>query len=147
MNKSFFLALIAGLLLAGSASAQVTAANPAGTNGKVSFDMACIQAAVDARETAIIKAFTARNNAIIKAMETRKAGIIAAYGKQTNKERLAGITQAGKTFLASRVTINANYQKAARDIWAAYTKSRKACRGEKSITVDTSTNSLTDLGL
>ena len=65
---------------------------------KPQIDIACAQAAVDKRESAVISAFDKKSSAVRGALEQRKTDLKAAWAKENLKERIKARLEAWKKF-------------------------------------------------
>ncbi len=140
--KSKILILLTLVIFLGGMGVAV-AATAANTTKTTKINTACIQSAVEKRESAIITAYTKKTDAIKTALEARKAALVTAWGKSTVKERVQARAKAWKTFKATQVKAQITYQRELVAAWATFNKERKTCR----ISESNDENGSTDLGL
>ncbi len=101
------------------------------TDKKVSksvLDTACIQSALDKRESAIILSFDKKATAIKVALDQRKTDLKAAWALSTLKERIKARLEAWKKFKKSETGARATYRQEIKKIWQAWKTDKKACK-------------------
>ncbi len=103
---------------------------------------ACVQTAVENRETALIAAYEKKAEAIKAALQTRKTALIAAWGKSTVAERKQARNAAWKAFREAVVAARQTYQKEVKNAWATFNTDFKKCKVE-----NPEENGGTDLGM
>jgi hypothetical protein len=130
MKKMIFLLVACSFLLA-----PVSFANndhnttTRATSTKKIIDVACFQKISGDREDAVLAAFNMRNQTVATLLATRKTAIVASFAKSTNKERVAALVTAYKTFLTDKNQANTIYKKAVRASWQTFRTARKSCSG------------------
>lgn len=97
------------------------------TTPKRTVDVACIGAAVDMREGAIISALDTYHGATKTALEARRAALKAAWAIAESKERRAAIKAAWSTFRGTWSRTSKALREAKRAAWKTYRDARKAC--------------------
>lgn len=107
-----------------SASAKVHA----GTGSTSVQDLACMQTAVEKRETAIIAALVTYTNAWKTSLETRKTELNAAWGITNNKDRRNAINAAWKKFREARKEQRRAFRDARKSAWKQFKTDAKACK-------------------
>ena len=95
---------------------------------KPAYDGACMQAAVDKRDTAIIAAFDKYAASVKSALETRRSALKDAWGKPTPKERRAAIKAAWAAYRKSVRGARQQLNKDKRAVWKQFRLDAKACR-------------------
>ena len=93
-------------------------------------DYACMGAAVDVRETAIIAGFTAYNTSALSALNTRKTALAAAWKLTSNEEVKKAVKTAVSTYKKSLKDARKVFKKARKSAWETFKTSAKACKGE-----------------
>jgi len=93
-------------------------------------DLACVQAAVEKRDGAIIAAWDVLSPAIRSALVTRQQALVAAWGINNRKERRAAIKVAWRTFRASVKSARATFRISRISAWKTWRDDVKACRPE-----------------
>ncbi len=101
-----------------SASAQVTS----------SADLACMSAAVDVRETALINAQTSFNGSILSARQTLRTSLMAAFTISNNKDRRVAIKAAWKVYVDAAVKARKQFTTSMNAAWKAYATATVNCR-------------------
>ncbi|HTK05475.1 MAG TPA: hypothetical protein VL500_07855 [Candidatus Eisenbacteria bacterium] len=94
---------------------------------KPTFDGACMAAATDKREPALIAAYAAKNTAIAAALNARKTALHDAWLKPTFKERHDALRQAWKEWRAAAKKARQDFRKARHEAWKQFYADRKAC--------------------
>lgn len=124
-----FLAATAVLLstaLAAPAFAQTTV-NQSATVAS-SADLACMSAAVEARENAVLSARTSYNAGILAAITARKVSLQAAYTIANNNDRRVAIKAALNAYATAHATARATFKTGIKAAWSAYATARINCR-------------------
>lgn len=94
---------------------------------KIAIDYACVQTAVDVRETAIASAFGDFTTAENAALAARKSALHDAWGMTINKTRVTARNKAWSDFrTANRAAFKA-LRSAHKSAWSAFGVSSKAC--------------------
>lgn len=115
--------------------------------GKSLFDLACIQVAVDKRETNILSAFANKTSNLIKNIEKRKAAYLKAYTASTRATRDKLVKEAIANFKADNAKVNNQYKTEVNNTWKIFTAERKKCRGENNIVHEKTTPTNKEIGL
>lgn len=92
------------------------------------LDTACIQSALDKRESAIILAFDKKAMTIKTALDQRKTDLKAAWALSTLKERIKARLEAWKKFKKADISARTAYRQEIKKIWAQYKTDKKACK-------------------
>ena len=92
-----------------------------------SADLACMSAAVDAREGAVLTARADLNAKIIAALTTRRASLKAAYTISSNADRKVAIKAALTVFAKSISDARAKYKADTKAAWTVFMTASKAC--------------------
>ena len=95
---------------------------------KPEFDGACMAAATDKREPALIAAVKAKSDALTAALEARKTALHDAWLKPTMKERVAARVAAWREFRKAAKKARQDYRKAAHEAWKQFYADRRACQ-------------------
>jgi|GEM_PF-2117439 hypothetical protein len=95
---------------------------------KVDFDAACILAALDKRDTAIIAAHNAFSAAIAKVLETRKNDLKTAWGNADRKARIKAIRAAWKNYQKERLKIKNKLHADTKAAWKEFNTEKKKCK-------------------
>jgi hypothetical protein len=96
-------------------------------------DLACMQKAVNVRDSAILVAFDKKYQAVRNALETRKSTLIADWHISVLKDRLTAITAVHKNFRASRVAANKAYTQEVKSAWEAFKVDSKTCHNANTV--------------
>lgn len=91
------------------------------------LNVACIQAAVDKRDTAMIAAVDAHALAVKAAISARKNAIKAAWALTDRKARRDALRDAWKVFKDAAKAARKAYRDARMAAWQTYETDRKAC--------------------
>ena len=91
--------------------------------------LACMQTAVDARETAIDTAVSAYTTAINAALAARKTALHNAWGLSDTAARREAIKAAWKAYREARKTAGKALNMARNDAWKKFKTDAKACGG------------------
>jgi hypothetical protein len=92
--------------------------------------MACVQAAVDTREQAILTGLSAFTASLQSAFQQRKTALHDAWAITDTAQRKAAIKTAWQTFKQSKQTAQLTFKKARNAAWEAFRIATKTC-GEK----------------
>ena len=90
-------------------------------------DIACVQKAVDTRESAIDTAFGTFSTSISAALTARKSALHAAWGLTDAKERRAARKKAWSDFRSASRAAHKVLKDARHNSWSAFEKAAKAC--------------------
>lgn len=88
----------------------------------------CVQAAVDARETAVLAALTTYTNGVIAAFQVKKTGLHDAWAMSDAAQRKASIKTVWTTFAQSKKSARKAYQVARKTAWSNFKQSAKTCK-------------------
>jgi len=141
MNVTKKLVLTSALLFAAlPALAQTPTVSPNAGRPKAStLDVACIQAAVEKRDSSLISATDVYASAIKSALATRKDALKAAWALTVVKERAKAIRAVWDAWRNSSKAARNNYNEARKRAWGQFYTDRKSC-GKTAATEDTSTS-------
>ena len=103
----------------------------AGMNVKAdkTVDVACVQAAVDAREQSIMSAWVSYNTSMTAAFSTRALALHAAWGMTDASARKTAIKAAWSAFAASRKSAMQAHKTAKQAAWKTFRTAAKSCKG------------------
>ena len=96
------------------------------------LDVACIQSALDKRESAVIAAFDKKTSAVKTALDQRKTDLKAAWALSGLKDRIKARLVAWKNFKKADVNSRMTYRKEVKSAWAQYKTDKKACNVKES---------------
>lgn len=91
------------------------------------LDSACMQAAVDKRETAIIAGVDAYSATVRLALSARKDALKVAWGIADAKERRMVLKKVWKDFKVTSEKARKDFKLAKRAAWDQFNRDRKAC--------------------
>ncbi len=91
-------------------------------------DIACMQTAVDARETSVATAWTTFNTSMTSALSARKTALHDAWGMSDRKAREAAIKEARKNYRAATKSAHMKLFKARKTAWATFKTAAKECK-------------------
>jgi len=137
MKQTIIVSTIAGLLLAsaGVAFAQITTSVGANVTTQIgnpttkpTFDVACVQNAVEKRDTTIISAFGTFSTSITTALTTRKDALKAAWGIANGKERRAARAAAWQAFYKSSRDAHTTLKTVRNGAWKTYRADLVTCK-------------------
>jgi hypothetical protein len=120
--------LISGLLFVSFSVSAVAFATSTGANLGSSWNSACIQAAVEKRETAIISATDTLSVSVKASLEKRKAALISAWGMSNAKERKTARNAAWATFRSEQKTARSAHLSAVKSAWTTWKTEASACK-------------------
>ena len=103
--------------------------------------LACVQTAVDTRDTAIITAFDAYSASVKTALETRKTALKAAWALTTSKERKDAIKKAWKEYTSTTKTAKNTLKTSRKAAWTKFKEDFKACKDITSAELNSDTTS------
>src|SRR3989338_3073510 len=96
------------------------------------LDAACIQAALDKRESAIILSFDKKSMAVKTALDQRKTDLKSAWALSNLKDRIKARLAAWKNFKKADNSSRMTYRKEVKAAWEQYKKDKKACNVKES---------------
>lgn len=99
---------------------------------KKKLDGACMSAAVDVRDTAVLNAFDAYSVSVKSALTARRTALKAAWLVADAEDREDAVVKAWVDFKASFGTAKRTLRDARNNAWTTFKASRKTCGGEKS---------------
>jgi hypothetical protein len=136
IKKVLFLSLVLALALPALAQTASSAKE---------LNVACVQAAVEKRENALISAFSAYHTAMGTALSARLAALKSAWAATAVKERRAALKSAWQNYKNALSAARKTFANAKKDAWKQYLTDRKACG--KPATSDDTASSGTDNSL
>ena len=89
--------------------------------------LTCMQAAVDARDTAVIAGFDAYYPSVKTALQTRQSALKAAWAQTDQKTRRDATRAAWDAYKASIKTARSTMKAAHKAAWMKFEADRKAC--------------------
>jgi hypothetical protein len=95
--------------------------------------VACVQTAVDTRDTAIIAAVNAYTTAVMTALSTRKDALKAAWAIPAAKDMKAALKTAWTNYGVAAKAARKALSDAKKSAWTAFAAARKACKAPASI--------------
>ena len=127
MKEKALYALAAVSLLA--MALPVIAQTPPPPPGRTAqtVDVACIQAAIDKRDNAIITAVDTFHDAAKSALQTRRDALKAAWGNTDRDVRRAAIKAAWESYRNSLRSARKALRESRRSAWSQFAADRKAC--------------------
>lgn len=128
--KKFATLAVSGALLAGASIALpaiVSAETGTNTSVTASVKLPCIDAAIDARETALIAALDPFNASLKTALTARQTALKDAWAKPTAKERRAARQAAWKTYHGAAKSAQDTLRAAKKKAWDTYKTTMKSC--------------------
>lgn len=90
-------------------------------------NVACIQAAIDKRDTAVISAYDTLHTSIVAALNTRKEALKSAWAKTERIERRTALKNAWAAYHASRRSAQQAWRASRRTVWQTFRTEAKAC--------------------
>ena len=121
-------AAVMAMAIALPAFAQTSSSSStASTDVASSADLACMSAAVDARESASITARTTFNASIMAALQTRRDSLHAAYAIANNHDRMVAIQAALNVYAKAIATARAKYKADINAAWSTFATARVNC--------------------
>jgi len=138
MTRKFIHALVAASFVASIAApalAQTGTTTPA-TPVKKTINVACIQTAIETRDSAIINAVSAHASAQTSALSTRKTALKTAWAITDQKARREALRNAWKAFTTASQSARKTFRDAQHAAWKKFNTDRKAC-GTQGISDDT----------
>ncbi len=90
-------------------------------------DVACVQAAIDKRDGAIISAVNSFSGAAVAAIQARTAALKSAWAISDAKARRKALSEAWKTYKETIRKARMDMKKAIRSAWSQFRVDRKAC--------------------
>jgi hypothetical protein len=122
---TFVLAAAFALSAAPAYAAEMNGASAASST--TSYNVACVQTALDVRETALITAHTALNTAIVQALTVRKDSLKAAWALTDKKARNTARTASWTAFKTSSETAHKAMRDARKGAYTTFNTTMKAC--------------------
>ena len=125
---SLFAAIAAPALAQTNAGTSATAPiAPSATTSKKTINVACIQGAIETRDSAIASAVTAHASAQTAALSARKTALKAAWALTDQKARRAALRDAWKAFDTASRAARKTHRDAQNAAWKQFNTDRKAC--------------------
>ncbi len=119
--KKTILGLVSGMLVFAFALPALAA------NTFSAADLACVQTAVDARETTIGTAFNTYSTAMASALSARKAALHTAWGMTDNTARRTARNAAWSTFKTASKAAHRALKASRHSAWATFRTASAAC--------------------
>jgi uncharacterized membrane protein len=120
--------LISLILTAFTYIKDVKAQSATSTPSNSTVDLACMQAAVEKRDNAVISAWDTLSASIKTALQTRRDALKAAWGISNSKERRKAIREAWANFAKSKKEASKIFNQARKEAWKQFRNDAKACR-------------------
>lgn len=135
MIKEWLAAAIGSVMMFGSSSAGMAQNDarpmkdrPASTTRHVSAtDIACVGAAVAAREAALSSAMQTHGGAVLAAYTSRASALASAYGASDPKTVRTGVRKAWDDFGKAMKTAKKEWQSAREKAWSGFKAAVKQC--------------------
>lgn len=121
--------LLATLALSAAATDAPSSPRPSPAVGARAVDLACMQAAVEKRDNAIIAAFDTFSVTVKSALTTRRDALKAAWGITDRAQRRAALRSAWSAFHVARRTAFRTFRSARHSAWVRFRADARACRG------------------
>ncbi len=119
---------IIGLVGAGAmALSMVAPISALAMEGASSFDPACMQAAVTARDTAIGTALDTMYSSVKSALATRTQAVSTAWANTDKEARHTALVNAWSAWKTSSKEARANANTAKQNAWSTFRTARAAC--------------------
>ena len=112
------------LALAAPAFAET---NEGATSTMRTVNVACMQAAIEKRDSAIISAHNAANTSITTALSARKDALKAAWGQTDRKTRRSALHDAWKAWMTTSKQARTTFKTARDGAWTTFASDRKTC--------------------
>ncbi len=126
MTKS--IAACLSFVFMASAALPALAADPTPTpKPPKTINVACIQAAIEKRDTAVVSAYDTLHTSIVSALNARKQALKDAWAKTDRLERRTALKSAWSTYHQSRMGAQKTWRTARRDVWKTFRTDAKAC--------------------
>ena len=126
--------------------AVVSATTSTSTTPRPSFDIACVQGAIEKRETTLIATHNTYNTAVVNALTARKDALKQAWAKPTHKEQKAARKEAWLSFRKAHKAAHEGLRLTRKTTWSSFDSDMRACgvrnHGEKPSQVENPTSSL-----
>lgn len=119
--------LVVMSLLASAIPALAQTPPPSAGRSADTVDVACIQAAIDKRDNAIIAAVDTFHDAAKSALQTRRDALKAAWALTDRDARRKAIRSAWENYRKSVRQARQDLNKVRRAAWAQYKTDRRAC--------------------
>lgn len=103
--------------------------------------LACIQTAVDTRDTAIMTTFDTYYASVKTALDTRKTALKAAWALSTSKDRKNAISKAWQDYKSAAKTAKDVLKKDRKTAWEKFKTDFKACKGVSDPELNSDSNS------
>lgn len=97
-------------------------------------DIACVGAAVAARETALTSAASTETQAIAAAYTARASALSAAYQNTDPTQAKAAVKKAWSDFTSATKGAKQTWQRSRENSWKTYRDAAKQCKGAEDIT-------------
>lgn len=110
-----------------SAASSTSVSSSSSSSVAANADLACMSAAIDARETAIINARTTFNASVMAALNTRREKLKAAYTIANDGERRVAINAAWDAFAKAVADARAAYRTSVQASWKTFVQASVNC--------------------
>ncbi len=140
--REWLAAAIGSIFLAGSSTGAALPRNdrapikerPASSTRQISaIDIACISAAVAARESALATVLATKNGTETAAYTARATALSAAYTGTDAKVVKASVKTAWDAFATAQKNAKMTYQRGRESTWQTFKSAIKACKGGESV--------------
>lgn len=92
-----------------------------------SVDLACMSAAIETRENAVLSARTTFNASIVAAIQTRRDALKAAFTIANNADRMVAIKAALNAYATAAANARATFKASVKAAWSAFATARVNC--------------------
>lgn len=146
MIRSWLAATVGTLFIAGSSTGAALQHNEqrpnperTGTSTRQiqAVDVACVQAAISARELALSSAATTQSQAVIAAYAARASALSAAYTGTDPKVIKKNVKSAWEAFSTATKNAKKTWQRGRENTWNTFRTAVKACKGGESVSDST----------
>lgn len=97
------------------------------TPERKTFNVACVQNAIEKRDSALISAVDASASTVKAALQTRKDALKTAWAKTDAKERRIAIRDAWKAYATSSKKAREDLRRARQSAWQQFNTDHRAC--------------------
>lgn len=114
--------------LAAPAFAQMSSSTSSMSTGTASsIDLACMSAAIDARESAVVTARAKYHASIMAALNTRHAALKAALTLANNNDRMVAMQAAWKSYVTATEKARAQFAIDVKAAWSVFATAKVNC--------------------
>lgn len=128
MKKLIGFALLAAFLTTAASGSLVSAQSATTTPPRPTIDVACIQAAIEKRDSALVASVDTYAASVKTALTTRKDALKAAWAKTGKQERRTAIKAAWKAYRNSVKSARRVFRDAKNAAWRQFHTDRRACK-------------------